>query len=413
MKILHLNFYDIEGGAATAMYRLHTLLIKNDINSKVLVFSKKTNNSEIIETANIFEKFKNKFKRKLSFNLTKFQKIYSKSTHSLNIFNSGLLKNIKKINPDILHLHWINNEFISIKEISKIDIPIVWTFYDMWPFLGAEHYTHDTRFINGYNKSNKPKENTKLDLNKIIWQQKKKYWNNNQFKIVGLSNWLSKQISTSDLFKNNEIHTIPPPLDFVNWNKIDKKIAREKLGIHHNKKILLFGAANGVSDKRKGFDIILDILKNDFFKNKEIELILFGGKKYFTLENENISIKNFGHINFNDYKKLSLLYSAADLTLLPSKLEAFGQVGLESLSCGTPVISFRQTGPEDMIIHKKNGYLAEYLDREDFFNGVKWYLNLNSNQINQLNSYTRESVINIFDEKKIFNRYLEIYEKLK
>lgn len=412
MKILHLNFSDNEGGAAIAMFRLHSLLIKNKIDSNVLVFSKKTNSTSVIEVSNFYERIKNKFKRKIAFNLTKFQKIYSKSTHSLNIFDSGIIKNIEKINPDILHLHWVNNEFLSIKEISKINKPIVWTFYDMWPFCGAEHYTEDTRFINGYNKSNKPKQNNKLDLNKIIWQQKKKFWNNNKFKIVSLSNWLSRQICVSDLFKNNEIYTIPPPIDFINWNKIDKKIARDKLGIQNNKKILLFGAANGASDKRKGFDIISRILKENFFKDKEIELILFGAKQNFNYENENISVKNFGHIVFNDYKKLSLLYSAADLTLLPSKLEAFGQVGLESLSCGTPVISFKKTGPEDIIIHKKNGYLAEYLDKEDFFNGIKWFLNLNKNQINTLNSYSRESVMEVFNEKKIFNSYLKIYKKL-
>ena len=70
-------------------------------------------------------------------------------------------------------MHWINNEFISIKEIGKINIPIVWTFYDMWPFCGAEHYTFEKRYINGYENSNKPIENNGVDLNKIIWEQKK------------------------------------------------------------------------------------------------------------------------------------------------------------------------------------------------------------------------------------------------
>lgn len=412
MRILHLNFYDIEGGAATAMYRLHTLLIKNNINSKVLVFSKKTNNSEIIETANILEKFKNKIKRKLSFNLTKLQKIYSKSTHSLNIFDSGLIKKIKEINPDILHLHWINNEFISIKEISKIDIPIVWTFYDMWPFLGAEHYSHDTRFINGYSQLNKPEENTKLDLNKIIWQQKKKYWQNNTFKIVGLSKWLSMQAKSSYLFKENKVVTIPPPINFLLWKKIDKITARNHLGLDTNKIFFLFGAANGISDQRKGFDIISEVIKKYSLSKKNIELILFGGYKEIDTSSLNIKIHNFGPIEFNDHKKLSLIYSAADLTLFPSKLEAFGQVGLESLACGTPVISFKKTGTEDMIIHKQNGYLANYLDIDDFYNGINWYINLNSTELDKLNKFSRESVVEKFSDKKILDSYLNIYKEL-
>ena len=97
---------------------------------------------------------------------------------------------------------------------------------------------------------------------------------------------------------------------------------------------------------------------------------------------------------------------------MPSKLEAFGQVGLESLACKTPVLSFRNTGPEDMIEHKKNGYLSNYLDKEDFSNGIKWYLNLPHLDKQKINDYCREFVLKKFDEKIILNKYLKIYNKL-
>ena len=70
--------------------------------------------------------------------------------------SNELLKQIQSINPDLVHLHWINNEMISIEQIGKITKPIVWTLHDMWPYCGAEHYTNDRRFIDGYNKKNKP-----------------------------------------------------------------------------------------------------------------------------------------------------------------------------------------------------------------------------------------------------------------
>ncbi len=412
MKVLHLNYHDIEGGAAIAMNRLHELLKKNNINSKILVFSKKKNSEDIILAPNQIKKFTNLIKNKISFNLTKFQKIYNKSTHSLNIFNSGIQSSIEKLKPDILHMHWINNEFISIKEIGKINIPIVWTFYDMWPFCGAEHYTFEKRYINGYENFNKPIENNGVDLNKIIWEQKKKFWKNNKFQIVGISNWLSSEISKSKLFKNNKIYTIPPPIDFSKWQDINKINARKTLGLNHNKKYFLFGAANGIKDKRKGFDIIADIYKTNFKNNKEIEFIFFGDNDKKILNNLDMPVNSFGHINYDNYEKLSLLYSAANLTLLPSKLEAFGQIGLESLACKTPVISFKGTGPEHMIEHKKNGYLANYLNKNDFLNGINWYLNLSSNQIEILNNNSREIVKKKFQEKIIFEKYLEIYNKL-
>ena len=96
-----------------------------------------------------------------------------KYSHSLNIFSSNILKKIDKINPDIVNLHWINNELISIKQISKIKQPIVWTFNDMWPMCGGEHYVSDDRYVNGYDKSSKRSDEKGIDLNRFLWKQKK------------------------------------------------------------------------------------------------------------------------------------------------------------------------------------------------------------------------------------------------
>ena len=64
----------------------------------------------------------------------------------MNIFNNLNLKRItKNIDFDLIHLHWIGNEMISIKEISHINKPIVWTMHDMWPFCGGEHFTSNLR----------------------------------------------------------------------------------------------------------------------------------------------------------------------------------------------------------------------------------------------------------------------------
>ena len=414
MKVLHLNFYDIEGGAAVAMHRLHSLLKKNNsIESNILAFSKlQKEASDIISFSNSFNKMTNKLKRKFCFNLTKFQKINSKSTHSLNIFNSGIIEKINKIKPDIVHLHWINHEFISIKEIKKINQPIVWTFYDMWPFCGAEHWTFEKRFEDGYSNKNKPIENTGIDLNKFIWDIKKKNWKNKNFEIVCLSEWLSQQVLKSDLFKDYSVNTIAPPLDFLKWKDIDKNEARKKLNLDLSKTYLLFGAAGGTKDRRKGFDLLIDLLNQEISKNKKIHLLLFGITNQKDLDNLKLPITNFGEIPYDDYEKLRLIYSASNLTLFPSKLEAFGQVGSESLACKTPVITFKNSGPEDMIEHKKNGYLAKYLDKDDFLNGINWYLNLTESEILKVNNFSRELVLKRFSEEEILNKYLKIYNNL-
>ena len=130
------------------------------------------------------------------------------------------------------------------------------------------------------------------------------------------------------------------------------------------------------------------------------------------MDNLKLPKTNFGPIRYNDYEKLSLIYSASNLTLFPSKLEAFGQVGTESLACKTPIVTFKNSGPEDMVEHKKNGYLANYLDKKDFLNGIDWYLNLSETEITKVNNYSREFVLKKFSEEEILNKYLKIYNNL-
>ena len=66
-----------------------------------------------------------------------------------------------------------------------------------------------------------------------------------------------------------------------------------------------------------------------------------------------------------DFELIKTAYSACDLLIMPSRLEALGQVALEAGSCSLPCVSFKNTGIEDIITHNEDGYLAEYLNVEE------------------------------------------------
>ena len=125
MKILHVGYSDILGGAAITMNRLHKAMCDRGIDSEVLVLKKLNKDLNITGASNNFEIFFNEFKIKLARQKKFFYRFDGKYSHSLNIFNSNILAKINNINPDIVNLHWINNELISIKQISKIKQPIV------------------------------------------------------------------------------------------------------------------------------------------------------------------------------------------------------------------------------------------------------------------------------------------------
>ena len=103
-------------------------------------------------------------------------------------------------------------------------------------------------------------------------------------------------------------------------------------------------------------------------------------------------------------------YIAADVMIVPSKLETFGQTATEAMACGTPVVAFNNTGLSDIVEHKKNGYLAELLDINDLAKGILWTLNHSDQKTLSLNA--RKRAENIFSEEAVIKKYLNIYNNL-
>lgn len=414
MKILHVGYSDKLGGAAIAMMRLHTSLKAIGLDSNVLVGEKLSKDKYVIGPKTNNEKLFNELKIKIARQKKYFYRHNGKYSHSLNLLKSNLVSRISEINPDIINLHWINNELISIKDISKLKIPIVWTFNDMWPMCGGEHYSEDDRNKLGYDKVKKRSDETGFDINKFIWTQKKKYWKSKIKHVVCISKWLENKAIESDLFKDNLISFIPCALNTKDWSPIDKNIARDQLNLPKNKLILLFMSTNGDNDQRKGYKYIQSFLDNFLELKKNIVLLNIG--KNFKNQNQNQNqIKNVININKSfdgDPKILKLYYSSSDILLAPSILEAFGQVAIEAGSCGVPTIGFKNTGLEDTIQHEKTGYLCEYLNQNDFNKGLLWMIE----KINKNRNYFESSCISFvkrnFSSEIIAQKYKSIYESI-
>ena len=153
LKVLHINFSDLNGGAAIGVGGLHNTLIKLGVDSKILVAEKSGNDKNIIGPSNTLEIVATQLRISLlRFLKRKLIRTTNTETFSFNFFNTNILKKINKINADIVHIHWIGNEMISISQLKKINKPVIWTFWDMWPICGAEHHSYDNRYIEGYHK---------------------------------------------------------------------------------------------------------------------------------------------------------------------------------------------------------------------------------------------------------------------
>lgn len=405
MKIVHVNYSDKFGGAAIALRRFHDLLLKNGINSKIVVSEKNDNNNSIISINKTSEKIKNLLKSSISRQLKYVFKTKNQNTHSLNIISSKNLKLINSLKPDYVNLHWIGNETISISDINKINSKIVWTLHDMWPFCGAEHYSYNLRYVEGYNKTNRPQDEKGLDINKFIWEKKIKYFNKID-KIICTSDWMYNCAKKSYLFKDKLISQIPLTLDKDIWRLYDKKNSRDFFGINLESKVVLYGADNFLKNKRKGFEIFKKTINKVSKRfNEKIELILFGDDSVaipkITNEFKNIKILNLGKVT--DQSTLRLIYSCSDLAVIPSLLEAFGLIALEAVHCGVPCVVFENTGLTSIIDHQKNGYIAKYNSEEDLEIGITWCL---KNMINQNNNIYQNAFLK-FNSDKIIKQYIE------
>ena len=407
LKVIHLNYTDIYGGAGRAAFRIHCSLLDKKINSKMWVnriFSKDRN---ITGPKNKFEKILAILKPLLLISIFKCFKAYKFSLRSISIFPSKWIKRINDSNADIVHLHWVQGEMISISDVSKIKKPVVWTLHDMWAFCGTEHYANNFRWRNGYKYQNKNFYGINFDLNRWVWMRKKKNWSNS-FEIVTPSKWLYNCVRQSKLMSNWSVTSIPNPINIAKWQPLEKKYSRKKLNLPKNKLLILFGAMDGDEDVRKGFDLLIQALEyleknSKFYK---LELVTFGNIKKLKLR-KNFPIHFMDHIH--DDHKLRMLYSAADAVVVPSRQDNLPNIAVEAQVCGTPVVAYNVGGLSDIVLHKKTGYLAVPFSIKDLANGIKWVLN--SKHSEKLNKQSKLYASKKFSDKSISKSYLKVYRK--
>jgi len=415
MKVLHINASDISGGAARAVHRIHTGLLAQGVDSQMLVQKKESNEDEVVTPyiSKIGKKYSN-LRPYCNSVIQKLQDTKNPVLHSANILPSGLHRKINKSDAEIAHLHWVNREMISISELAKIKKPIVWTLHDMWAFMGAEHYddlNNPERYIECYTKDNRPEDYSGLDIDRWVWERKNKYWKNVDFNFAAPSNWLANCLEKSKLFRGQKAKVIPNTLDTNIFKPTNKSIAREKLGLPKDKKIVLYGAIGGDADPLKGYQKLIEARKY-LKKNYEISnllFVVFGGTKKKEKKELGVTTKYLGRIN-ND-KKLALIYSSADVMVVPSFLEAFGQTVSEAMACGTPVTAFDATGPKDIVDHKKNGYLAEAYNPEDLASGISWVLE-DEERLKSLSENARDKALDTYALDKVAQQYIEYYKEI-
>lgn len=407
MKILHVSFTDANTGSGIGAWRLHTSMLSYGLDSRLLVIHKCHDNETVITMPKDPKKRQEIHNKNRS--IKKSLDLDNRGLLSFNIFNSGMGEYINNMEIDLVQMHWINLDTISISEIGSLNKPVYWKLPDMWAFSGAEHYITpymNKRYKEGYKRKNRNEIDYGFDINKWIWRYKRLCWFRKKINIIGPSKWMADCARESVLFRNNNITNIANPLDIDLYSPGSGGRYRNILNIDKDTKVVMFASLNATSDQRKGFQHLINSLYNlgRMELQYKICFVVIGSEgkdeKY-----SGITLKYLGKVtNEND---LVSAYNMADVFVLPSKIDNLPNTIKEATCCGVPCVAFDVGGIPDMIEHKKNGYLAKPYDEMDLALGIKWVV---ENSGNVMSGYVRNKAGKLHEPSSAIKKYLEFYK---
>jgi glycosyltransferase involved in cell wall biosynthesis len=300
--------------------------------------------------------------------------------------------------------------YLAIPALTE-NKPAVFTLHDMWGFTGHCAYSYDCdRWKTGCGKCPYPdtypaiqRDNTRLE-----WKLKNWVYSRSNLTIVTLSRWLTAKVQQS-MLNCFPIHFIPNGIDTQAYQPIDTDQCRSVLGIPCGKKVLMFGAVS-LTDSRKGGDLLCKVLASlpESLKS-EIVLLILGNGGEAIADAIGIQTLNLGYASGDRLKAIA--YSAADLFIFPTRADNLPLVLQESMSCGTPMVSFNVGGVPDLVRSEITGYLAEPENIQDFAYGIVQLLE-NQKLRDQMSQNCREIALAEYPLELQAQRYIEVYQQV-
>ncbi len=271
---------------------------------------------------------------------------------------------IRQIPPcDILNLHWVAgliDHEVFFPHVPE-HVPIVWRLADMGALTGGCHYDNGCgKFTARCGACPILGSSVDNDLSRQVWQRKHAALAQvptERLHLVGTSRWIAGEANKSSLLGRFASTIIPNGLDTEDFAPRDKLFSRDLLGVPRDKKVVLF-VADSAENKRKGFACLAGALEGLRDRN-DLFLLSVGGSAPAVGDTP---LLHLGRISSD--RLLSVAYSAADVFVIPSLQESFGQTVTESMACGTPVVGFNTGGIPDMVRPGVTGYLAAVGDSQ-------------------------------------------------
>ena len=416
MRVVLINTSERIGGAAIACSRLMEALKNNGIKAKMLVRDKQTDRITVVSLKHSWWLvWKFVWERVCIWQANRFKK---DRLFAVDIANTGTditaLPEFRQ--ADVIHLHWINQGMLSVKNLEKIFAsgkPVVWTMHDMWPFTGICHYAGDCLnyqtecrncpLLYGGGHRN--------DLSHRVFRRKRELYEGRHITFVACSEWLKAQAEKSGLLTGQTILSIPNAINTNLFRPRDKQEARNRARLPQNAKLILFGSVK-ITDPRKGMAYLIDSCKLLAEKHPELKeklgIVAFGNQSG-QLESL-VPFKVYPLDFIRDEHQLVDIYNSVDIYVTPSLQDNLPNTIMEAMACGIPCVGFNTGGIPEMIDHLHNGDVAEYRSAEDLANGIYW--TLTDPGYPSLSEEACRKAVTHYSEHVIAKRFIGLYNKV-
>ncbi len=413
MKVAHFNTY-LTGGAATAARRLHDTLVAEGVES---VFCYATGAAPSRHYRPYFEGAMASARQLWGYarraRVAPF--LVGRERYFEYTDNGWLLPvfpRARGLDPDIVHLHWIA-DFIDYEAFFRAaaGTPVVWTLHDMHPFTGGCHYSYDCeRFAAPAGCGPCPQLNglrSPRDLSHDNFERKRRAIEGAEVHVVADSRWLEAEARRSAILAGaRSFRTIHYGLDTDAFAPQDKILCRRALGIADDAFVVCFGAES-LDHPRKGLHELLRSLR----AAKEVAHLtgLMFGAGAIARDDALPPLVSTGYLSTPQAQATA--YSAADVFVIPSLAEAFGQTALEAMACGTPVIGFETGGIPDMVRPGDTGLLVPVGDVGALASAIRWAA-AHRAELAGMGRNARALVLGHFTLRHQSSEYRALYEAL-
>lgn len=329
------------------------------------------------------------------------------------------IKHIEAINPDIVHLHTIHGNYLNMPMLltflAKKRIRTIITMHDCWYYTGGcFHYTHAKCFKWQQNCGNCPKKKTDtpayfLDKSSQILADRKRLFDAiSDLTVTGVSRWICEE-SKKGIFRDKNVVTIHNGIDTsvfrpTTLKDLEPNDALLKMQSELSGRFTIMGLAGKWLDpiNKEAFIYILSQMEdNDRF-------LLFGcdKAKKDLLDSLNLpksKVVTFGYTN--NRQQLAALYSMADVFVNCTREESFSLINVEPQACGTPVVTYANTGAQETV-DNKCGYGVPTCDDGAMWDKISL---IRKNGKAYYSSECIQWVKDNFDMRDNYKRYIKLY----